>query len=64
MNLCPCCKNPCGLTTQNKPRKYCSDSCRSKSQDKTSRKKGEYIPCALCCKIKYFSRSYLNTAIV
>lgn len=63
MNLCPVCNKKVGYTTTGKEKKHCSLSCRSKHQDKTSRKKGEYIACAMCGKIKYFSRSYLNTAL-
>lgn len=63
MNLCPICSRPTGLTTKGKSKKHCSLSCRSKHQDKTDRKKGEYIPCALCGTVRYFNRSYINTAL-
>lgn len=62
MNICPVCNKNAGVTTRKKPKKYCSASCRSKNQDKTSRKKGEYISCAMCGKIKYFTRSYIKKA--
>ena len=62
MNICPICNQAAGLTARKKQKKYCSMSCRSKGQDKTNRKNGEYIPCSICGNIKYFSRSYLNKA--
>lgn len=62
VNLCPKCNKESGLTTMGKPRKYCSASCRSKSQDKTARKKGKYLPCSFCAKIRYFNKSYLSKA--
>jgi len=63
MNLCPVCNKKAGLKTNGKPKKHCSLSCRSKHQDKTNRKKGEYIACALCKNLRYFTRSYIKTAL-
>lgn len=63
MNICPNCKKEAGLTTTGKLKKYCSLSCSSKCQDKTARKKGKYISCAYCSKIKYFPKSYIETAL-